>query len=550
MMLRQTIYSVLLCIGTGALLNAQTGAAYSAPHLEKRGDIQQLIVDGKPFLVLGGEVYNNSSSSLEYMNGVWPALQAEHLNTVVAPVSWGLMEPAEGKFNFSLVDGLVRDARAHNMHLVLLWFGSWKNTWSSYMPDWVKRDYQRFPRVHLADGTATERLSPFNDANRDADARAFAALMHRLKEIDGNSGTVLMVQVENEVGVIPDARDYSADANAAYAQPVPNELMNYLRIHKDALHPELRARWEAAGGKTSGNWEAIFGAGQATEDLFMAWYYARYINSVVEAGKAQFDLPMFVNAALIRPSYAPGQFNSGGPLSHSIDIWRAGGPKIDFLAPDIYFEFKKWCAEYDRPGNPLFVPESATGGQGAAQAFYAIGNHNSIGYSPFGIDPDGPVRGKDSELTRAYDTLSQLAPLILENQPKHQVAAVMIEELTRAQRIRIGNYTLNITPNLGRRPVPVEVQNTVDAPVRTPHAIFIAVKPDELYMAGSGVTITFDPIAPGFRAGLGTVEEGEFVNGEWHKGRTLGGDDTGQGNSISLRDAGPPILRVSLYLYK
>jgi beta-galactosidase GanA len=510
MKLGKIAFALLMCAGTTALLRAQQSTAYRPPHLEKRGDIQQLIVNGKPFLVLGGEVYNNSSSSLDSMKSVWPRLEAEHLNTVLVPVSWGLLEPAEGKFDYALVDGMIRDARAHNLHLVFLWFGSWKNTWSSYMPEWVKRDYTRFPRVHLADGTPTERLSPFSDANREADARAFAALMRRLKEMDGDTGTVLMVQVENEVGVIPDARDFSADANAAYEQAVPKELMDYLQRRKDALHPELRTRWEAAGARTSGSWEVAFGKGDATEDLFMAWYYARYINKVAEAGEAQFDLPMFVNAALIRPSYAPGQYNSGGPLSHSMDIWRAGGPKIDFLAPDIYFEFKKWCAEYDRAGNPLFVPEAADGEKGAAQAFYAIGNHNAMGYSPFGVDrADG---GEDRALSRAYDALAQLAPLILENQPRHQVSGVMLEELTRTQRIQVGNYTLNITPNSGRRPLPPEATYAPDTAVRTPHAIFVATGPDEIYMSGSGVTITFATNSGGLRAGLATVEEGEFVN--------------------------------------
>jgi hypothetical protein len=548
MKLGKLAYALLLSTGIAAISNAQQSTGYKPPHLEKRGEVQQLIVNGRPFLVLGGEVYNNSSSSVEAMKDVWPRLEKEHLNTVLAPVSWALLEPTEDDFDYTLVDGMIRDARAHNLHLVLLWFGSWKNTWSSYLPEWVKRNYGRFPRVHLADGTATERLSAFSDANRDADARAFAALMRRVKETDGDTGTVLMVQVENEVGVIPDARDYSPDANAAYAQAIPKELMDYLQRHKDSLHPELRARWEAAGAKTAGNWEVVFGQGELTEDLFMAWYYARYINKVTESGKAQFDLPMFVNAALIRPNYAPGQYNSGGPLSHSIDIWRAGGPKIDFLAPDIYFEFKKWCAEYDRVGNPLFVPEAADGEKGAAQAFYAIGNHSAIGYSPFGVDRyDG---GEDRALSRGYDALSQLAPLILENQPKHQVAAVMLEELTRTQRIRVGNYVLNITPNAGRRPLPPEAIYAPDATVRTPHAIFIATKPDEIYMAGGGVTITFDVDSHGMRAGIGTVEEGEFLNGEWHKGRTLGGDDTGQGNSVSLRVEGPAILRVTLYQYK
>ena len=545
------------CTGPALLLFAatlsaepQSNAAATLPHLEKHGDITQLMVDGRPFLALAGELYNNSATSLEYMNAVWPRLTAMHLNTVLAAVSWALLEPSEGKFDYTLVDGLIRDARIHHLRLVLLWFGSWKNTWSSYTPDWVKRDFERFPRVQLRNGSGTERLSPFSQANRDADARAFAALLRRIREVDGEAHTVIMIQVENEVGVIPDARDYSAPATAAYRKPVPRELMDYLQKHKDTLHPDLRARWQAAGFKASGNWETVFGPGLETDDLFMAWHYALYIGKVAEAGKAEYPLPMYANAALIRPSYAPGQYNSGGPLSHSMDIWKAGGPQLDFLAPDIYFEFKNWCAQYDRPGNPLFVPE-ATVGPSSANVFYAVGQHHSLGFAPFGIDGmDGSGGGADA-LAHSYEVLSQMAPLILENQTKGLVAGVLLEDLTPSQRLPLGDYTLNVSGNGPRRPVPGGPSSPASA-APAPHGIFIAAGPDEYYMAGSGLTVTFSPDTPGPPiAGLATVEEGRFVDEKWVRGRTLAGDDTGQGNSISL-DAGraPGILRVTLYRYR
>jgi len=518
----------------------QTNGA-AIPHLERRGQATQLIVDGKPFLALAGELYNNSATDLEYMSRIWPRLAAMHLNTVLAAVSWAQIEPAEGKYDFTVLDGIIRDARTHNLRLVLLWFGSWKNTWSSYAPDWVKRDFERFPRVQLRNGSGTERLSPLSQANCDADARAFAALMRRIREVDSGAHTVVMIQVENEVGVIPDPRDYSAPANAAYRQQAPAELMEYLQKHKDTLYPELRARWQAAGFKGTGDWEAIFGPGPETEDLFMAWQYARYIGKVAAAGKTEYALPMFANAALIRPSYAPGQYNSGGPLSHSIDLWRAAGPQLDFLAPDIYFEFKKWCAEYGRPANPLFIPEAAGGEAGAANVFFAVGQHQALGFSPFGIDGvDGGSGGPDA-LARSYDTLSQLAPLILEQQTKGRVAGVLLEELTPSQRLRLGEYTLNIS----RRTLPSGVASA-------PHGIFIATGPDEYYMAGSGLTVTFSPETSGPPiVGLAKVEEGRFADGHWIRGRLLAGDDTGQGNNISLDAArNPGILRVTLYRYR
>jgi len=506
------------------------------------------MVDGKPFLVLGGELYNNSATSLEYMKTIWPGLAAMHLNTVLAPISWALLEPTEGRFDYTLVDGLIRDARAQNLHLVFLWFGSWKNTWSSYSPEWVKRDSARFPRVVLQNGLGTERLSPFSEESRNADARAFAALMRRIKDIDSDAHTVIMVQVENEVGVIPDARDHSPTANAAYEQTVPAELMEYLQRHKDSLDPELRARWQEAGFKTSGDWQAVFGSGPETEDLFMAWHYARYIGKVAEAGKAAYNLPMFANAALIRPNYAPGQFNSGGPLPHSFDIWKAGGPQLDFLAPDIYFEFKKWSAEYDRPLNPLFIPEATGDMQGAANVFYAVGRHQAIGFSPFAIDEMESLVQGDKELTRSYDVLSQLAPLILENQPKGRVGGVVLEELTPSERVRLGDYTLNVTGGGPRRIFPGEPVLPAATRGLAPHGIFIATGQDEFYMAGADLTITFSANTPGPPiVGLASVEEGRFVDGRWIRGRTLAGDDTGQGTVVSLHTG---ILRVTVYRYR
>lgn len=548
MLLRLSGCALLVC--ALAALPGRCQSDVAMPHLEKHGAVTQLMVDGKPFLALGGELYNNSASSLEFMKPIWPRLAAMNLNTVLAPMSWALLEPSEGKFDYGLVDGLIRDARAQNLRLVFLWFGSWKNTWSSYAPDWVKRDFARFPRVQLRNGSGTERLSPFSDANRNADARAFAALLRRIKEVD-SAHTVILIQVENEVGVIPDARDSSAAANAAYDQPVPRELMEYLERHKETLEPELRARWQAAGFKSSGNWEAVFGTGLETSDLFMAWHYARYIGKVAEAGKAEYNLPMFANAALIRPNYAPGQYNSGGPLPHSMDIWKAGAPQLDFLAPDIYFEFQKWAARYDRPGNPLFIPEATGGAQAGANAFWAIGAHNAFGFSPFAVDGAGGAGESGRELARSYGVLAQLAPLILENQPKGRVAGVALEELTPSERVRLGDYTLNVAPGGPRRIFPGEPA-TPEARGQTPHGIFIATGPDEFYMAGGGLTITFSADTPGPPiVGLATVEEGRFADGRWVRGRTLAGDDTGQGNSVSLRgDGGETILRVTVYRYR
>ncbi len=517
------------------------------PHLRKQGTATQLIVDGKPFLILAGELHNSSASGLEYMKPIWPKLVKINLNTVLAPVYWELIEPEEGRFDFTLVDGLVQDARAHNLRLVLLWFGSWKNSMSCYAPAWVKTDFERFPRAQNKNGRGMEILSAFSNANRDADARAFVALMRHILEVDGRTHTVIMVQVENEIGMIPEARDYSAVANELFNKPVPKELMAYLQQHKDTLIPEFREVWEAAGFKTSGTWEDVFGQGLHTDEIFMAWHYARYVNRIIEAGKAEHPLPMFVNAALIRPNYKPGQYPSAGPLPHLLDVWRAGGPQIDFLSPDIYFQnFVEWCQKYHRSGNPLFIPEARKGAQSTANVFYAIGQHDAIGFSPFGID--SIEKAENEHLTKSYDILSQLAPLILEQQGKGMIAGVLLDEDKQTQQVQLGNYTLNVSHDYTWR-----WSSKPEGTESWPHVggIIISVGPDEYVLAGSGIIVTFAPNSPDDSiAGIASIDEGTFVDGQWVPGRRLNGDASHQGRHLRLPASHFGIQRVKLYRYR
>lgn len=524
----------ILCFSS--LIRAQPS---SLPHLRKQGTATQLVVDGKPFLIRGGELGNSSSSSLEYMRTVWPKLAAMNLNTVLMPVYWELIEPAEGKFDFTLVDGLILDARKHGLRIVPLWFGSWKNSMSCYAPAWVKTNQQRFPRAEDKAGNGMEILSPFSKENLEADARAFAALMRHLREMDGNDHTVIMVQVENEIGMIPDSRDHSAIANQLFSQTVPAELMNYLAQHRETLMPELRAVWASTQFKPRGIWEEVFGSGVGTDELFMAWHFARYVNRVTEAGKAEYSLPMFVNAALIRPNYLPGQYPSAGPLPHLMDVWRAAGPQIDFLAPDIYFpNFMEWARKYHQSGNPLFIPEVGPSPQNAVQALYAVAQHDAIGFSPFSIENlNDPAR---SLLANSYDLLSQLTPLILDHQGNHEMAGLLIESAEQRvpQQVRLGGFTLNVTYE---RP-------TADA---VSGGLAIAVGQDEFLFAGAGLVVTFDADTPGAPlVGILSAQEGKYVNGQWQAGRWMNGDQTHQGRHLRLPSARFDIQRVKLYRYR
>ena len=267
-------------------------------------------MDGKPFLVLAGETDNTASSSLEYMDTVWPKLAKMNLNTVLVGVGWDWVEPVEGKYDFTLVDGLLAGARKNNLHLVFLWFGSWKNGLSSFAPEWVKADQQRFPRARLKSGKAVEVLSPFSDANLQADTRAYTAFMHHLREVDSKQHTVVMIQLENEVGLIGDSRDRSAAAEAAFARPVPPELMDYLQKNKETLWPDLRKLWEDAGAKTSGTWTEVFGNSTAADEIFMAWNYARYMDHMAKAGKDE-----YAGAGVLKHMARPARGQGSGRLS-------------------------------------------------------------------------------------------------------------------------------------------------------------------------------------------------------------------------------------------
>jgi beta-galactosidase GanA len=512
------------------------------PYLRKQGTATQLIVDDKPFLVLGGELGNSSSSSLEYMAPIWPRLAALKLNTVLVPVYWELLEPAEGKYDFTLVDGLIRDARKHNLKLVPLWFGSWKNSMSSYAPAWVKRDQRRFPRSQDSKGNGMEILSPFSKENVETDAHAFSAFMRHVREVDTDHDTVIMVQVENEIGMIPESRDRSQIANELFNQRVPVELMNYLQQHKDQLIPEFRTVWATNNFKMTGTWEEIFGTGPETDEIFMAWYFARYTNRVAETGKAEYALPMFVNAALIRPGHRPGQYPSAGPLPHLMDVWRAGAPKIDFLSPDIYFQnFAEWVRRYDRSGNPVFIPEAMPGPVDSVNVLYAIGQHNAIGFSPFSIDSlDGETT---AAVTESYELLTQLTALVLANQGKGTMAGLLPEgpEQRQPQQLRLGNQVLYIG---------------FDKPTNENEKILsgglvIALGPDEYLFAGTGLTITFETAGTGDPlVGLLAVDEGKYVEDQWVAGRRLNGDQTHQGRHVRLGAGKFGIQRVKVYRYR
>lgn len=530
------------------------------PYLEKHGSAARLVVDGKPFLMISGELHNSTCGGFEYMRPVWKRMADKNLNSVIATVSWELVEPEEGHFNFDLVDSTITGAGKEGLKLALIWFGSWKNSGSVYIPSWVKRDYKKYPRVLDEHGKALEILSTFGKESERADAKAFAALMKHIREVDTDH-TVILIQVENEIGILdmpgtdPAAarRDFSDIADAAYNGPVPQKLIDYLTANKETLFPELKKVWAANGFRTEGTWEQVFGKSTFrpdpadwkhysfyTEELFMAWHYASYVESIASAGKAEYPLPMYVNAWLKQPGTRwPGRYPSGGPLPQVLDIWRAAAPSISFIAPDIYIDEYQWtCEEFMRGGNPLFVPETRGGEAGAARAFYTFGEYSAGCFAPFGID--NRMWEYDDPLDMAYGALRKLEPLILEHQGMGTMKGILVSEKEPVCRFELGDFIVEAKLDSRR--------------LKTTGGLIIQTGPEEFICTGRALDVFFISKDGSERVALDTVEEGTISGDRWMAERHLNGDETHattfDGAGLRFPEERVSIQKVSVYKFR
>ncbi len=568
--MKQKLLSSILLLTCSTLL-AQNE---KIPHLDKSGTVAQLIVHDKPFLALGGELHNSSTSSASYMRPIWEAMKKKNLNTVIAPVYWEFLEPEQGRFDFSLVDSMLAGARKQKLHLVILWFASWKNGYSTYPPAWIKRDPQKYPRAKDKDGKTLQHLSALGDATAEADARAFRTLMQHIRETDAKEQTVIMAQIENEVGLFGTPRDYSDAANKAFQENVPKDLMEYLISHQSSIQPEIDSAWKANGYKKSGTWEEVFGKGTfdrqhweslswLPEELFTVYHYAKYIGKVAAAGKAAYPIPMYVNAWLKQPGFAwPGRYPAGGPIPHTLDVWRAVAPSIDMIEPDIYVKDAIYTVEqYARPGNPVFIPEIRPGLRSANEAFLLFGDYNILGFAPFGIDETSPA---DDPITKSYAALSQVKDLILAARGKGTMRGIYLDTTQPKQEFELGGY--HISAKLGKGGFAQLAGFSVgQKKAEITGGLVFYVGPDEFYVVGKDFSLEFLPAKPsGKSLDVEYLDEGLFDNGKWKMQRRLNGDEgTGGGDygfgfakpgTASLRfpassDGDYKIMHFSIYSY-
>ena len=509
------------------------------PQVVTRDGRHALLVDGAPFLVLGAQV-NNSSNYPAALEDVWPAIDVLKPNTVMVPVGWEQLEAEEGRFDFSFVDTLLAQARANRVRLVLLWFATWKNNGPNYAPAWVKLDNARFPRVITADGRTLNSMSPHAQATLDADRKAFVQLMRHLKRVDPQR-TVILVQPQNEPGTYGGVRDFSPLAQKVFDGPVPQALLAKL-------------------GKQPGTWKQVFGAD--ADETFHAWHIARFIDQVAQAGKAEYPLPMYINAALRGPFNPgqPGQYASGGPTDNMLDVYKAATPHIDALTPDIYMpEYKLYTTvleRYARPDNPLFVSETGNRVEYARYFFSALGEQ-AIGWSPFGIDfskySNWPLGAKAmtpetlEDFALNYRLVAPAARLIAKASFEGKVRGTAEEPGKPVQTLKIDDrWNMVVTYGVPQFWFTGEPPGN---PQPIGRALVVQIGPDEFLVTGAYARININASDPklGDRQIYEYVDEGTYdADGKWMFRRRWNGDQTDYGLNFS---SATQLLRVKLASY-
>jgi len=559
---------------TLALLCAVAALAQEIPSLQNVNGKTCLVQDGKPLILLSGELHNSTASSISYMEKekTFDNLKAIGLNSVIATASWEIVEPTEGKFDFAEVDYVIKAARERDMKVMFIWFGAFKNPFMTYAPTWVKKDIKRFPRAKDENGKDLEMPCVLSDKMMKADAKAYCEFLKHVKSVDFDQ-TVVMIQIENEPGIRGAARDYSPLAEKAWKANVPDQLISYLKANDGNLKPDLQKAWSDNGRKTKGNWEQVFGKSlveddgtnpilNQTEHFFTAYYYAKYLDYLSSEGKKVYALPTFTNASIFGVDSRGRSLGNGCSIPDFFDLYAAGAPTLDILTPNSYMQqIDQICEAFVWKGNPILIPESGTS---ALRGLYVIGEWDAIAFSPFGIDSFAAGASFQRSETQqkffdCYDVLAQIEPMIQENIGKDSMRAVYLYNGHASDTIEMGDYTITCTYgrrgfNIGAMMAPATGGSPVQggrAAQQEPRfegaALFIQVSPDEFYMIGDGVNAAF-AVKEGVKSSFcnyDKIYEGEFIDGKFVPGRLLNGDE----RNAFLTPGKISALKVNMYHY-
>lgn len=532
--MRKTIGRIMAAALIAAALLQVSASAGEAPQIIKQNGHYALHVDGKPFLMLGGQIHNSSAWPSE-LPQVWKSLAALNANTLEAPVYWEQIEPRPGQYDMTNVDALIQGARAHNLRVVLLWFGTWKNGNMHYVPTWVKEDTKRFERVIRPDSEPIDVLSPLGHNTLQADKAAFTALMKHLKDIDGDKHTVILVQVENESGNIGSVRDNSPAANALFNGPVPADILQIT-------------------GKNAGTWKDVFGAD--ADEIFQVYHQAKYINTIAAAGKATYNIPLSINVWLTYPiSDLPQRridrpgigYPSGGAVQKMLAVWKALAPAIDVIGPDLYSSDPRFIDNvmntYRRDDNPLLIPEIARS-DNYAKYFYKALNYGLIGFAPFGVDETGwNIMGDEKweSHARNFRTFAPMSREIAQLLSEGKVKAAIEDIGQTQQEIDFGEWQATVAFGFPQRDgaLPPGTKDTHGA------AMVAQLGKNEFLVTGMDASVIFHLKGkmPWMRSQFLRVEQGHYVKGVWKADRLLNGDETDRG--ICLQHDGD-VVRVML----
>lgn len=509
------------------------------------------------------------------MRDVWAKLQEQNINTVLANVSWDAIEPVEGCFDFTRLDQVIYDARRHGLHLILLWFGAFKNGkvlpcvsfsavddiqgMSTYAPSWVKTNAARFPRAMLCNSNDKARvsnaLSIFHPEVARADAAAFKKLMQHLRELDEKHSTIIMVQVENEVGLLGASRDGSQAANKCFDEVVPQQLITAISDHWDVLHPSLQKNLSTYRDNQQHaatlSWGKLFGENSRTDEIFMAYHYALYVESVAQEGKAEYSIPMFTNVwqnyadddadrsqpILVGGGGEPGDYPSGGAVINVLDVWQLFAPSLDFIAPDVYLnDYNAVCQKYRHRGQALFIPEQRRDEYGARRIWSAYGTHHALCAAPFAIDT---LQSADSPWRRHYGLLTQVADHILAAQAgSTSSVGFFFDEFEQGTR-----SSEPVTASLGNWKLSIQRSFVFGKP-SPGFGMVIQLNDSRFLLVGEGFEVRFasGKEASGYTGILEFVEKVYDVRTRKLKtGRLLNGDETRSGEAAIMPSESPDL---------
>ena len=423
----------------------------------------------------------------------------------------------------------------------------------------MKTNVDRFPRAKTTSKGVVEVLSLFSPEAVRADARAFAALLQFLRDNDP-ARTVIMVQVENEIGLLGDSRDRSLQAEQAFRSNVPPDLLQGLSAHWGSLNSILRDtlskpfpnglpedRLEAPAPE--GTWTEVFGQGVKTDELFMAYHYAKYVETVASAGKAILPLPMFTNAwlrnidendqpVMVGGGVNPGDYPSGGPVETVLDVYQIFAPSLDFVSPDIYFaNHADICGHYRHRKQPLFIPEQRRDEYGALTIWQSIGAYQAIGTAPFGIDSVDPAT---SPFIQHYELLRKVTPFIVEARNQGwPIHGFFFERFAKGdkdpskpmEKVKMGDWDVVI------------MRAHVFGHPEPGYGLIINTSVDTFLLVGEGFQAIFvGPEGSPAVTGILDFTELEIVDestGKWREGRHFNGDETRSGNLVVMPSANP-----------